>query len=56
MGFENAPKMSPPGEAEIRGKRPGVDPEPPDRRFPRAGEWAVGLGLCALVFWYIAPW
>lgn len=55
MGFENAPKMSPPGEAEIRGRRPGIDPEQPDRRFPHAGGWAIGLGVCSLVYWYVAP-
>lgn len=55
MGFENAPKMSRPSETEVSGTRPGVDPARPAAKFRGAGAWALGLGIPAFCFWYIAP-
>lgn len=55
MGFENAPKMSRPSETEVSGTRPGVDPARPAARYRGAGAWALGIGIPAFCFWYIAP-
>lgn len=55
MGLENRPKMSRPTDAEITGTRPGIDPEQLKAKYRSAGAWALGLGIPAMCFWYIAP-
>lgn len=55
MGFENAPKMSRPTDAEVTGTRPGIDPHTPTPKFRSPGAWALGLSLPSMCYWYLAP-